>query len=65
MALRSHWLLNLYNVYYALAEGWLDMITVFLSGSWVGAEVKVDGKGQALRIAREQAQIRLPLPSGD
>jgi len=48
-------------VYYASANSRLRVVTLFLLGSWTGAEVKFDAEKQALWIAQGQAYIALPL----
>ena len=52
-------------VYYALADGRLRVVTLFLLGRWAGAEVGLDVEEQTLWIARGQTRVTLPLPLGE
>lgn len=49
-------------VYYAPDDGQLRVITVFLRGEWVSAEIEVDKDAKVLRVLVGQRQAQVPLP---
>lgn len=53
---------SLSMVYYALTDGRLRLVTLFLVDRWAGAEVGWEGKSLTLRVAQGEQYIVLPLP---
>jgi hypothetical protein len=52
-------------VYYAPLQGELRLVTVFLTGHWVGAEARLESDQRILKVTTEDAEIILPLPFGE
>jgi hypothetical protein len=48
-------------IYYAPEAGRLQVVTVFLLGTWAGAEAELEEDHQTLRIAQGQRSITVPL----
>ena len=52
-------------LYRSAIDGHLRAASLFLLGSWAGAQVEYDAEEQTLRIAQGQDHIVLPLPVDD
>ncbi len=48
-------------VYYSPAGGRLEVVTLFLLGDWVGAEVEYDPAGQAVLVGQDEARVSVPV----